>query len=662
MKRGTTIRGGSIAIAGMLAVALHGTALAKNAYPVEQWAMRHVVDNVTVSPNGKRLALLKIPTRSGNPVVEVYDAADLDKEPFRVDANPMEFQRFFWLNDDHILFGARQAVRDKIGGFNRGIYRSKWGLLDLEKKKIKPFGTLGGAVLASLLPKEPDKVLLGIPPQGASKESAFATRVRALRPLDYYEYDLKAGTRKLIVQGKEAFGGYTFDGNGALRFAAGANRRTDELLWYWRTPEGKWEEFFRMPIGEWEFSPFFVQGMDDTKPHHVYVRARNGNDKLGLWSYDLKNKRFAELIYQRSDVDVAGVRYHSNPWEHPDKVVGVVYQTDKTYTEYFDEEEGAIWRQLEAAIPHAHNVRISSRSRDGRTLVVQNSGPRDPGTFYMLREGKIAPVGSRQPLFDSEKLADVEYHSYRARDGLPVAAYVTRPAGKPPHPLVVLPHGGPFARDGTSYDKWAQLLANYGYLVIQPQFRGSTGFGETSYRAAFAEGGQQGLKMQDDKDDAALYLVEKGLADRQRMAMFGWSYGGYAAAVAASRTPQLYQCVIAGAAVFDPIMQINYQRWDLHEAVRERAVLMDETGIDPTKEVAKVNVPMLIIHGDVDQRVPVDHARKYRKLLDQHKKPYKYLELKMADHFYNTLFHDHQSEFFSAMIDFLANDCGLAGA
>lgn len=662
MKRGTTIRGGGIAIAGMLAVALHGTALAKNAYPVEQWAMRHVVDNVTVSPNGKRLALLKIPTRSGNPVVEVYDAADLDKEPFRVDANPMEFQRFFWLNDDHILFGARQAVRDKIGGFNRGIYRSKWGLLDLEKKKIKPFGTLGGAVLASLLPKKPDKVLLGIPPQGASKESAFATRVRALRPLDYYEYDLKAGTRKLIVQGKEAFGGYTFDGNGALRFAGGVDRRTDELLWYWRTPEGKWEEFFRMPIGEFEFSPFFVQGMDDTKPHHVYVRARNGNDKLGLWSYDLKNKRFAELIYQRSDVDVAGVRYHSNPWEHPDKVVGVVYQTDKTYTEYFDEEEGAIWRQLEIAIPHAHNVRISSRSRDGRTLVVQNSGPRDPGTFYMLREGKIVPVGSRQPLFDSENLADVEYHSYRARDGLLVAAYVTRPAGKPPHPLVVLPHGGPFTRDGTSYDKWAQLLANYGYLVIQPQFRGSTGYGEASYRAAYAKGGQQGLKMQDDKDDAALYLVEKGLADRQRMAMFGWSYGGYAAAVAASRTPQLYQCVIAGAAVFDPIMQINYQRWDLHEAVRERAVLMDETGIDPTKEVAKVNVPMLIIHGDVDQRVPVDHARKYRKLLDQHKKPYKYLELKMADHFNNTLFHNHQQEFFSAMIDFLANDCGLASS
>ncbi len=133
-------------------------------------------------------------------------------------------------------------------------------------------------------------------------------------------------------------------------------------------------------------------------------------------------------------------------------------------------------------------------------------------------------------MFKGEDLADVEYHTYRARDGRGIAAYVTFPAGEPPHPLVVLSHGGPFARDRPSYDKWAQLLANHGYLVIQPQFRGSTGYGETSCRAAYAEGGQQGHKMQDDKDDAALYLVEKGLADPDRMAMFGWSYGGYAAA------------------------------------------------------------------------------------------------------------------------------------
>ena len=133
------------------------------------------------------------------------------------------------------------------------------------------------------------------------------------------------------------------------------------------------------------------------------------------------------------------------------------------------------------------------------------------------------------------------------------------------------------------------------------------------------------------------------------------------AAVAASRTPQLYQCVVPGAAVFDPMMQINYQRFGLPKAVRDRAVKMDELAIDPMEEVTKVNVPMLIIHGDVDRRVPVDHARKYTKLLDKHKVPYTYLELKGADHFINYLYYNHQLEFFTAMINFLKNDCGPGG-
>lgn len=634
-------------------------ALAKP-YPLEQWAMREVVSNVRISPNGERLALLKIPSRDGNPVIEVYDAADLEKEPFRMDAKPMELRGFRWLNDNQILFGARQAVRKKIDGFNQGVYEARSGLLDLEKKKVTRFGG-GGVGLASPLPKEPDKVLLAMSPPGAAKEGPFAKRLGLFLPRDYYVYDLKKGTRELAFQGRLSLGAYRFDADGNPWMAQSYDLGKEERTWYWRTPDEKWQEFYRMPIGETEFRPFGVAGIDDTKPHHAYVVARNGHDKLGLWSYDMKNKRFAEEIYRRSDVDVWGVRYHFNQWEHWDKVVGVTYVSDKMHAEYFDGKQAAIRRQLEREIPNGHIVDVAS-SRDGRTIVVGNNGPRDPGTYYLLREGKLQTVGSHQPLFASEDLANVEYHQYRARDGLMIPAYVTLPQGKPPHPLIVLPHGGPFAQDFPGYDKWSQLLANYGYLVIQPQFRGSQGFGEALYRAAYAEGGQQGHKMQDDNDDAANYLVKKGLADPARIAMFGWSYGGYAAAVAASRTPQLYQCVVAGAAVFDPMMQVNYYRFQLPKDFRERTVLMDELAVDPMEEVAKVNVPMLIVHGDVDQRVPVDHATKYRKLLDEHKKPYKYVELVMADHFYSTLFHNHQLEFFTAMIDFLGgNDCGPGG-
>jgi dipeptidyl aminopeptidase/acylaminoacyl peptidase len=167
--------------------------------------------------------------------------------------------------------------------------------------------------------------------------------------------------------------------------------------------------------------------------------------------------------------------------------------------------------------------------------------------------------------------------------------------------------------------------------------------------------------MQDDKDDGALYLVEEGLVDPDRIAMFGWSYGGYAALVAAAREDQIYQCVIAGAAVSDPLMQVNYYRFQLRGTGALEQLNMWDDSISPLEEAAKVNVPMLIIHGDVDQRVPLDHAKKYLRELDKHGKPYKYVELEGADHFSNTLFYHHQLKLYESIIDFLQNDCGPGG-
>jgi dipeptidyl aminopeptidase/acylaminoacyl peptidase len=291
-------------------------------------------------------------------------------------------------------------------------------------------------------------------------------------------------------------------------------------------------------------------------------------------------------------------------------------------------------------------------------MVIYNVGPRDPGTYYLLKDRQVKTIGSRQPLLESERLADVRYITYAARDGRKIPAYLTVPQGEGPFPLIVLPHGGPFVQEVVGWDEWGQLLANNGYMVLQPQYRGSRGYGMKFYMDAFADGGQGGYKMQDDKDDGAMYLVEKGRVDPDRIAMFGWSYGGYAALVAASRTPQIYQCVIAGAAVSDPNMQVNYYRYRLRGTGKDEQLRMWDDSISPLKEVEKVNVPILLVHGDVDQRVPPDHARKYLKLLDKYNKSYKYLELEGADHFSSTLFFRHQIELYRTMIDYLNNECG----
>lgn len=645
----------------LIAMLSAGMATAKEApepYPLEYWALRAVINNAQVSPDGKYLGLMKIPSKQGNPIIEVYETADLDKEPFRIGADKMEVTNFGWVSDKDIVFTLRQKVRDKIEGFNRGVYETRIAVADVENEKMRSFDESNPSIV-SLLKNKPDKIIISF--SEGDEDGPSAKLAEAFRPRAYWEFDLNRGTKKLLIRGKISVANIDFDADGNPWLARGFDLAKGEFIWYWRKPNGGegWTEFYRQ--SEDSFEEFTVAELDDAKEDHVLVYANNGDDKSGLWSYDVNNKRFAELIYRRNDVDVYGLRYHSNDWTYPDKVTGVSYYTDKLHVEYFDDVERATYEQLEQVIPYAHNILIDSRTRDGNTMVIRNIGPRDPGTYYLLHEGKIQAVGSRQPLLESENLADLRYITYDARDGQPIAAYLTVPQGEGPFPLIVLPHGGPFVQEVVAYDEWAQMLANNGYMVVQPQYRGSFGFGLKFHKDSFVNGGQGGFMMQDDKDDAALYLVKRGLADPERLAMFGWSYGGYAALVAASREDQIYQCVIAGAAVADMIQQINYYRWQLRGASKERQLSYREGSINPIEVAEEVNIPMLLIHGDVDQRVPVTHANRYRKELDKYGKDYKYLELEGADHFSNTLFFHHQEALYETMIDYLKNDCGPGG-
>jgi dipeptidyl aminopeptidase/acylaminoacyl peptidase len=639
-------------LAGLCLAALvsFGNALAAESpepYPLEYWALRSVIDNAQVSPDGKYLGLMKIPSKKANPIIEVYEAANLDKEPFRIGADKMEVTSFYWASDKDIVFTLRQKVRDKIEGFNQGVYENRLAVADVQKKKMRSFEESGPAI-ENLLPSKPNKIIISF--QEGEPDGPGAKLDAAFRPRAYWEFDLDKGTKKLLIRGKISLGAVEFDGEGHPWLARGFDIAKGYYLWYWRDPgstKQRWEEIYR--LSEENFGTFIVEGLDEAKPGNILVRANNGHDKVGLWSYNVNAKKFEELVYRRNDVNVAGVRFHSNAWTNPDSIVAVVYGKDRYHYEYFDEMEGATFAQLEQLIPHAYQLRINSRSRDGNTMTIFNTGPRDPGSYYLLKDGRIKSVGSRQPLLESEKLADVDYVEYKSRDGRTIAGYVTVPNGKGPWPLIVLPHGGPFVSEVVVYDEWSQMLANNGYMVLQPQYRGSM------------QGGQGGYKMQDDKDDGALYLVEQGLVDPDRIAMFGWSYGGYAALVAASREDQIYQCVIAGAAVTDPLMQVNYYRFQLRGTGAIEQLRMWDDSISPIEEVDKVNVPMLIIHGDVDQRVPPDHAKKYFKALDKIGKPYKAVWLEGADHFSNTLFYRHQIMLYESMIDYLKNDCGPGG-
>ncbi len=623
-------------------------------YPLEHWALREVMSNVSVSPDGERLAMLQIVGRTGNPILYVYETDNMDGDPFVVNSDPMEIRNYQWVGDDHLVMTLRQKVRDRIDGFNRGVYETRLAIVDVVEEEFDTFDMESPAV-ENVLPNDPSRIIVSMQP------GEFDQRIaEPFRPRAYYLFNLERGTRELLIRGKIDLGQIEFDADGNPWTARGYDVGDDEYVWYRREPgERGWDEVFRMHQDS--FETFTTHGRDLAVPGNYLVSANNGDDKVGLWSFNPAQGSFDELIYRRSDVDVAGVRYHSNTWTNPDEVIGVAYYKDRLHIEYLDEVEGATYSQLQNLIPNAHDVRITSRSRDGNTLTAYNTGPQDPGTYYLYHQGSFESVGSRKPLLDNEDLATVEYIEYEARDGRMIPGFITIPRGEGPFPLVVMPHGGPFVRETVGWDEWGQLLANNGYLVLQPQYRGSRGWGTDFYTTAFINGGQGGYQMQDDKDDGALYLVEQGLVDPDRMAMVGWSYGGYAALVAAAREDQIYQCVVAGAAVTDPVLQVNYYRDRVQGAPFIEQVNMWTQSISPIEEVENVNVPLLLIHGDVDQRVPPVHAAKYRRALEQHGKDFEYLELEGADHFSSTLFYHHKLDFYSSMVSYLQDDCGPGG-
>ena len=626
--------------------------------PLEEWAKRADVRNVTLSPNGEKLAMLRIMTTEGMPVLEVYDANDLSKRPFRMDSDPMEIVAYYWATDDKIVFETRQKVRDKIDDFNQGVYEFSGGILTLDrdpkKSAWKKLNSIGRGGITSTLPKYPSNIIISGYPRNSRGTVTSRSRI-------YYNYNIKTGRKKVITRESENLYGIRFDEDANPRFAFSYDGASNSQEYLYRgKDDSDWKIIYTRNRAE--FEEFFIAGFDPENPDNLLVIAHNGNDKRGLWSFDPKEKKFKELIYRRSDGDVLRTVFHSNRFTNSGDITAVSYFDGRELSyQWFNGEEKAIYDQLKSIIPYADRIGISSRSRDGNSLIISNRGPRDPGTYYLVKNGELKVIGSTKPGLMSKDLADVEAITYNARDGKKIRGFITIPNSQPPYPLVVMPHGGPFVGENPDFDEWAQMLANRGFMVLQPQYRGSKYFGLDFYKTAFIDGGQGGYQMQDDKDDGALYLVEKGLVDPNRMMMFGWSYGGYASLIAAARDPQIYQCVIAGATVPDPIDQVNYYRnrlnrqKDSRQAQEQLNMWVDS--VSPIKEVSKVNIPMLIIHGDVDQRTPPRAARKYMKALKENDKDHKVLWLEGADHFYDTLFYHHKMELYTAMTDYLADDC-----
>ena len=631
--------------------------------PVEAWVTFDVV-SASLSFDGTYLALVREDQeREGHRVVWVYTFDETGNlELFRrINSENMRIGGIDWLSDQHFIMGLRQQVRNKIDGFNQGVYKGKVQVVDLESGAFLEIPVENPGI-EHPLPNEPFKVIVSENPSGF-KSGQKINQGGSYWP-SFYELDLTTMKKKLLQKTRVTLQNFRFDANGNPNLAVGFDIDSLERVFKYR-PENsnRWVEFARVSIED--FETFIPVGIDPSKPDHEFVYANNGQDKIGLWSYNKRKGSFegAELVYARADVDVYSVIGHSNPLEHFGAVVGVITRKDKPEFVYFPEYEieGAIRHQFSQLVENPYNTRVISVSRDGSAMVVANSGPLSPTTFYLYRNQTFKAIGTSMPDVPSMALSETTYIEWTARDGKTIPGHLTTPQGEPPFPLVVMPHGGPFVGEVIGFDPWAQLLANNGYMVLQPQYRGSQNFGLEFYQSAFIEKSEAGFAMQDDKDDGALHLVAEGLVDEDRIAMWGWSYGGYAALTAAMRTPQIYQCAVAGAAVSDPIMQVNYYRYNMDGAQKTEQLNTWTDAFSPFRSASDINIPLFIIHGVNDQRVPIDHSRKFVKRIKDQNVDYKYTEIEGIDHFSNTMERSHTTQLYTELLDYLANDCGPEG-
>ena len=613
--------------------------------PLTAWIHDPVIASVNVSPDGNKLVALTLSNVNEAADITVWDVNNLSAEPKRFKPKKTKALSVTWLNNDRLFVRGRQKYDYKIGSRTTRWFRDYAYIVDDEGKRFRELlkskkDQIAGVSLLDTLPLQPDKILV----QTTNLE--FAS--------DIYEVNLRNFNSKRIFRGATGESYFT-DPKGVIKgrseFVGGGE--TARIEFSYRNPNtNAWEVHHALYARKREgMQPAGI----DMDGRTVYMIDNTGRDKNVIRKYDLLDRTLGDPIYADASFEATGVIQSTQP-EDFGEVIGFTAQGEGSIVDYTSDDWASLQQRIYSALPAGQDHRIVSISDDFSIAVIRSSGPREPGAYYLLVGGaKLVSLGRSMPFLESEKLADMSYVTYTARDGMEIPAYLTMPTtGTAPYPAVILPHGGPWARDSLRFDPWAQFLANRGYVVLQPEYRGSQGFGQALWRAGDKEWGG---KMQDDKDDGAMWLVEQGLVDRDRMAMFGYSYGGYAAMASIVRKDTPYQCAISGAGLselryFDKVtFEGGYGREFQNPTVK---------GLSPLDFAKDASIPIFIFHGDRDQRVPIEQSRKYVKALKRAEKDVEYLEIPDLWHS-QPWWPQHRLAVFEVLEDYLANRCGPGG-
>lgn len=375
-------------------------------------------------------------------------------------------------------------------------------------------------------------------------------------------------------------------------------------------------------------------------PRLIYVMAPD-EGRQALFEFDLVARTLGKRVFAHPSVDVDSLVYDAGAGG---KVVGVRYTMDRPEIHFFDEAAEAERKALRAALQREFPTPVFheqvSASADGVRQILEVSSEVQPPVYFLYDRGarRLVRILKQRPGIDPGQMAPTQRVEFRARDGRALTGYLTLPKGVEPKrlPAIALVHGGPWARDVIAWDPEVQLLANRGFAVLQINFRGSTGLGREHLEAGYREWGQ---KIQDDITDGVRWAIEQGFFDPDRIGIMGSSFGGYSTLVGLVKTPELFRAGAAYASVTDIELMIDDDRWYQWGAAWQQTMVGGERGdkarlreSSPLRRAAEIRAPVLLGHGEDDQRVHVRQSRRMAEALREAGKQVEYLEFPREVH------------------------------
>ncbi len=625
--------------AALLLAAASPVASAAQNKDAVQFGARENVQQISLSPDGTHAAMIMPmgPRASALYVVDLV-AGGTPKAVLRGSNDPERLTSCHWATDTRLICNMYTMQTGALIGYSRLLTLNRDGsdlkLLTADNNsRSLAVAQNGGSIIDWTANGKPGSVLATrtyVPEYSTGTHSASS-----LEGLGVERIDVTTLKRETVAFPRVNAGGYITDGLGVVRIMGLWSKAKDTgdgdtiSYLYTKGDDRNWQPLSKLvitPTGDKGFDPYAV----DPKLNVAYGFDKT-DGRSALYKVALDGSLKRELVVSRPDVDIDDlVRIGRQK-----RVVGVSYATERRETQFFDPDLLRLRQSLGRALPGQPLVTFVDASADESKLLLLASSDNDPGMYYVYDKAtrKLEPVLPARMELQGRTLATVKPVSFPAADGTMIPGYLTLPPGSSGKglPAIVMPHGGPEARDEWGFDWLSQYFAARGFAVLQPNFRGSAGYGSEWFQK---NGYRSSPVAIGDVNDAGRWLVAQGIANPAHLAIVGWSYGGYAALLSAVVAPDFYKAVVAIAPVTDLDMR-RAERRDYSNYELESARIGTGPHVaagSPARHADQIKVPVLLFHGDRDQNVGVNESRVMADRLKGAGKKVEYVEFKGLTH------------------------------